>query len=328
MINKDYQHLYGPVPSRRLGSSLGVDIIPPKICTYDCIYCQLSRTTQKTLERKEYVPVDRVLAELERKLAEKQKPAYISLAGSGEPTLNSGIGPLIRGIKNMTEIPVTVLTNGSILWMDEVRKDLMEADIVLPSLDAGGPHEFEFVNRPCKGISYQKMVEGLIEFTRDFPGRVWLEVLLVGGLTDKVSKVKEIAAQAKRINPDIIQLNTVCRPPVEQIALALAPEKMVEMSGFFSGEVEIISSASLRDYPDQELRDARDMEILDLISRRPCTADDVASGLGIHITEAIKHLKALDTRNRIVPEETGGLHFYRLADSAEERTVSEKDEDK
>jgi wyosine [tRNA(Phe)-imidazoG37] synthetase (radical SAM superfamily) len=328
MSNPGYQHLYGPVPSRRLGSSLGVDIIPPKICSYDCIYCQLGRTTTKTIKREQYVPVDDVLNEVERKLTEKQKPHYISLAGSGEPTLNSGIGTLIKGIKSLTDIPVTVLTNGSLLWMDEVKADLMDADIVLPSLDAGDAPQLRKVNRPHIEVPYMKMVDGIVDFTREFSGEVWLEVVLIGGVTDTEPEVLKIVAQAERISPKRIQLNTVCRPPAELFALAVPQESMIQMKNLFPGEVDIISSAEAGDPSSVVLLEAREEDILDLISRRPCTASDVANGLGIHLAESIKHLQALIVSGKAVIEITGGRSFYRLDDRNKNVSPSGKDQRK
>jgi len=177
MTSRDSKYVYGPVASRRLGRSLGVDLVPFKTCTYDCVYCQLGRTTHRTIQRGEYVPVDAVLAGLKAKLALGPKPDYISLAGSGEPTLHARIGDLIAGIKLMTRIPIAVLTNGSLLWVPEVQDALMEADLVLPSLDAGDEPMFQRVNRPHPEILFEGMVDGLAAFTARFRKLVWLEVL-------------------------------------------------------------------------------------------------------------------------------------------------------
>jgi wyosine [tRNA(Phe)-imidazoG37] synthetase (radical SAM superfamily) len=212
MTANPFKYIYGPVPSRRLGRSLGIDLVPFKTCTYDCIYCQLGRTTNKTMERRSYVPIEDIIGELKIKLATGEHPHYITIAGSGEPTLHSEIGELIVRIKAMTKIPVTVLTNGSLLFMPEVRAALMQADLVIPSLDAGDETMFRYVNRPHPEISFDRMVNGLIDFTRDFPGDVWLEVLLLFGITGMADETRKIAAYAERIGPQRVQLNTVCRP--------------------------------------------------------------------------------------------------------------------
>ena len=310
MKTSGFQHVYGPVPSRRLGRSLGVDLVPYKICTYDCIYCQLGRTTNKTMEREEYVAVEEVLAELERKLAAEDIPDYISLAGSGEPTLNSGIGDLIRKIKELADIPVAVLTNGSLLWMSEVQEALMAADLVLPSLDAGDEPLFRYVNRPHERITFEPMVEGLAEFTTRFPGEVWLEVLLLADVTGIPSEVKKIAALVKRIAPACVQLNTVSRPPAEESASPLSTEQMLAMRGLFPGRVDIISESRQTGPHTPALSNARDEDILALLSRRPCTCEDVAGGLGIHVTEAVKHLEPLIAAGKVTTLVTGGRNFF------------------
>jgi len=304
------RHVYGPVPSRRLGRSLGIDLVPFKTCTYDCVYCQLGQTTNKTLERKEYVPVTEVLAELEGKLAGKDIPDYIGLAGSGEPTLNSGIGDLIGKIKGLTDIPVAVLTNGALLWMSEVQDALMAADLVLPSLDAGDEHLFQYVNRPHEDISFERMVDGIATFTKRFRGEVWLEVFLLAGVTGIPSEAKKIAALAKRIGPARIQLNTVCRPPAENFAFPLSADQMLALKDFFPGPVDIISGGGRNGSRAPALSNAWDEDILALLSRRPCTSEDVASGLGVHVMEALKHLDGLIAAGKVNTVITGGRNFY------------------
>jgi len=313
MKESGFRYVYGPVPSRRLGRSLGIDLVPFKTCTYDCIYCQLGRTTNKTLERKEYVATKEVLAELGRKLAEEDIPDYISLAGSGEPTLNSGIGGLIGKIKDLTDIPVAVLTNGSLLWMSEVQEDLMAADLVLPSLDAGDGRLFGYVNRPHGDISFERMVDGLAAFTKRFPGEVWLEVLLLAGVTGVPSEVKKIAALVERIEPARIQLNTVSRPPAEDFAFPLSLDQMLTLKDFFPRGAEIISPGERSGAQVSAFFEAREADILALLRRRPCTSADVASGLNLHVNEAIKSLEALIKAGKVTTTLAGGCHFYALA---------------
>lgn len=308
------RYVYGPVPSRRLGRSLGVDLVPFKVCTYDCIYCQLGRTTNRTLERAEYVPAEDVLAELDRNLERGGVPDYITLAGSGEPTLHSGIGRVIERIRERTKVPVAVLTNGSLLWMKEVQDDLMAADLVLPSLDAGDERLFRTVNRPHEGISFECMVDGMAEFTRRFPKEVWLEVLLLAGMTGMPSEVKKIAALASLIGPARIQLNTAVRPPVEDFALSVPPDEMQALKGFFPEPVDIICdhAESRRVVP---LPPVREEDILALLRRRPCTAEDIAAGLGIHVAEALKRLDGLTAAGTVCWVVSDGRNVYAKADS-------------
>jgi wyosine [tRNA(Phe)-imidazoG37] synthetase (radical SAM superfamily) len=310
MNNLGYKHLYGPVLSRRLGRSLGIDLVPFKTCTYDCIYCQLGRTTDRTLERKEYVPVDAVLDELGRKLAAGDSPNYISLAGSGEPTLHDGLDRLISGIKSMTRIPVAIITNGSLLGDRRVIEALMSADLVIPSLDAGDAGMFERINRPHPGIDFDRMVQGLMDFRQKYRGRIWLEVMLLDGLNDCESEVRKIAELAGRIEPDKVQLNTAVRPPAEVAARPVPFYRMQELARLFSGPVEIIASKPGTSAEAESKAGNQEEMILAMLKRRPCTAEDVAQGLGIHRLEALKELETLVKVGTALKVETGGRCFY------------------
>jgi len=286
------------------------------------VYCQLGRTTNKTLERRRYFAIDDVLAELEWRLAEEDIPDYITLAGSGEPTLNSGIGDLIDKIKGLTYIPVAVLTNGSLLWMKDVQDELMRADLVLPSLDAGDEHLFRYVNRPCRDISFEQMVDGLAAFTKRFSGEVWLEVLLLAGVTGMPPEAMKIAAFASRIGASRVQLNTASRPPAEDFAFPLSIGEMLALKDFFPGRVDIISEHEPDDTHVPAFLQAGDVDILALLGRRPCTPADVASGLGIHVMEAFKHLDALLNAGKVTTVLVGGRTFYTVArwkDASEEK---------
>lgn len=312
MDAKCLKHIYGPVPSRRLGRSLGIDLVPFKTCTYDCIYCHLGRTTDRTLDRKEYVATDAILSELEQRLAVSPAFDYISLAGSGEPTLNSGIGELIQKIKSMTNIPLAVLTNGSLLWMNDIQEGLMQADLIIPSLDAGDKDIFRYVNRPHKDISFEQMVDGLIGFTNRYKGDVWLEVLLLAGVTSIPDEVQKIASIAKSARLNRIQLNTVVRPPSEPYAKPLAAIQMLALKEFLPGRVDIISDTRQEDWSRCPDSDATRNEILSLISRRPCTSTDIACSLGLNTSEAIKHLDALKMAGEIAAIRMSERVFYAI----------------
>ena len=277
-------YVFGPVPSRRLGRSLGVDPVPFKTCTYDCIYCQLGRTTCKTVERKEWVPLEDVLGQLREHLA--SEPDYVTLSGSGEPTLYSRLGELVDGIRRLTAKPIAVLTDAALLGEREVLEALREVDLVVPSLDAGDERLFRLVNRPHPAVEFDAMVEGLIRFREGYPGKLWLEVLLVGGITGTVSEVEKIAAIAAGIRPDRIQLNTVTRPPCESFALPVPRASLERLARLFGerGEV-IVERAGPGSAPESE---PRLPELLGLLARRPCTVQDMAAGLGMHPVEAAK----------------------------------------
>lgn len=292
-------YIFGPVPSRRLGRSLGIDLVPFKTCTYDCIYCQLGKTTDITSERKEWFPLEDIVSELKEKL--DTQPDYITLGGSGEPTLYSRIGELIDRIRSITNVPIAVLTNGSLLWQDKVRKQLIDADLVIPSLDAGDKKMFQAVNRPIPNITFEQMLEGLIIFKSEFGGKYWLEVLLLAEYTGTVAKVRKLADCVSKINPDRVQLNTVTRPPTEEYAISVTKHQLKEFAKLFEPPAEII--ADFRGIHQQVDFLSTKEDIIKMLQRRPCTMNDIANGLGIHRNEAIKHIEKL-LENGLLEQDT------------------------
>ncbi len=305
------RYTYGPVPSRRLGRSLGVDLVPFKVCCYDCIYCQLGRTTNKTVERREYNPADEVIAELEERCAEGLKTDYITISGSGEPTLNSEIGRVIEAIKKTTSIPVVALTNSALLGNSRVRRDLLKADIVLPSLDAGTADVFERINRPCPSIDFEKMVTGIVQFRNEFRGQVWLEVFLINNINTDEDQLRTLKRCIDRIRPDKIQLNTVARPPAEQFAERVPDKRLREIAAFFGDSAEVISPFERAEEPSSVA--SGKSEVLALVSRRQCSLKDIASGLGIHRNEAVKYVTRLLADGLIVQETLDGEAYYVVA---------------
>jgi wyosine [tRNA(Phe)-imidazoG37] synthetase (radical SAM superfamily) len=273
----------------------------------------LGKTTEKTRLRQEYVATGLVLEELCEKLTWKEKIDFITLAGSGEPTLNSGIGNLIHEIKKMTNIPVAVLTNGSLLWIPDVQDTLMEADVVLPSLDAGDAMLFEYVNRPCEDLVFEQVIDGIADFTKSFPGEVWLEVLLLAGVTGVQAEVNKIAELAKRIGPARTHLNTVCRPPSEDFAFVLTGDQLSPLRNSFGGRVEVIMEEYAREVAVDRAAKTRVGDILALLSRRPCTSSEVASGLGIHATEVMKYMEHLTDTGKLRRMPSAGRYFYALS---------------
>jgi len=281
-------YVFGPVASRRLGRSLGVDLVPLKTCTYDCIYCQLGRTTDRTICRKPYIPGKAVIRQLEEKLSSlSEMPDYITFSGSGEPTLNSEIGWVIGQINGLTKIPIAVLTNGSLLHLESVRRVLREADLVIPSLDAGNARLFQMINRPHTSLNFSQVLQGMEAFRRDFGGAIWLEIMVCGGMNDGKKEIRQIRDLIRRIGPDRVQLNTVYRPPAEDFALPLAFERLEEIRQEFGDQAEIIPESDLpfgkKTVPYKE-------EILMLLRRRPCTAEDLSQALGYKLEEVLKTL--------------------------------------
>jgi wyosine [tRNA(Phe)-imidazoG37] synthetase (radical SAM superfamily) len=312
------QLVYGPVPSRRLGRSLGVDLIPLKTCTYDCVYCQLGRTTNKTVRRGRWVDPDAVVAQVRDRLT--SKPDVIALAGSGEPTLHAGIGAVIDGIKAITDVPVAVITNGSLLGRPAVRRDLAAADIVLPSLDAPSEELYRRVNRPHASLHLDDLVDGLVSFRAAYGGQIWLEVMLLAGMTSPLPQVRRLAELAARIAPDRIQLNTAVRPPAESFAAPVDGAALDECAALFTPRAEVIA-----DLPVSAGNGvAAEADVLELVSRRPCTVADIASGLGIHHGEALKAATALVNQGVAELHTHEGRSFYLAAPAAGQKREWEK----
>ncbi len=314
---KKFNYLYGPVPSRRLGRSLGIDLVPHKICTYDCIYCQIGKTTQKTLDRREYVPVKKILEEVERFLKEENSSIdYLSLSGSGEPTLHSKIRLAIEGLKRITSIPVAVITNGSLLYLKEVQKDLLDADVLLPSLDAVSSEVFARINRPDEGFSVEKMIEGLIQFRKIYKGQIWLEILFCRGVNDSQSELTLMKETINRIQPDKIHLNTVVRPPSEKWVLPLDEIEMERIRDVFGEKAEIISEFS-RHPPLISDRDIKE-EILKVLRRRPLSLSDLSKGMGIPQNELDEYIEPLTQEGKIRPRIFGESVYYEIGENQRE----------
>ncbi|MBF0377141.1 MAG: radical SAM protein [Desulfamplus sp.] len=208
-----YKYLFGPVQSRRLGVSLGVDLVTRKICSLDCVYCECGSTTELTLERKEYVPYNKVIEELRHYLLNHPAPNYITFSGSGEPTLNSRIGDVIEYIKSSTpQISVAVLTNGTLLGDKAVRNGLLKADLVVPSLDAASLKSFKNINHPHNSIDLVSYIQGIVDFRDIYKGKLALEILILPNFNDSTEDIKLLKDACYKINPDVIQLNTLDRP--------------------------------------------------------------------------------------------------------------------
>lgn len=314
-----YKYLFGPVLSRRLGRSLGVDLVPFKTCTYDCIYCEQGRTTNHTMERREYVRTEDVLEEVGDFLSFHPAPDFVTLSGAGEPTLHAGLAQLIQGIKSLTRIPLAVITNGSLLWDGKVRDALHDADIVLPSLDAGSAELFRYIDRPVPGISFEQMVTGLIAFRMSFQNEIWLEVLLLSGITSGESEVREIAEWARRIRPDRIQLNTVARPPAESFALPTTPEQLERLAELFDPRAMVIAEPPAFGMQLGASPDA--VRVLELLERRPCPPAEIAAALELRPVEVSKLIERLLAEHRVIEKSLGTSRFYTTVHDISQETT-------
>lgn len=308
-----YKHLFGPVPSRRLGMSLGVDLIPHKICSLNCIYCECGATTKLTTERKEYVPVEEVFGELTHFFDQNPDPDYITFSGAGEPVLHAGIGKVIRFIKKLRPaVPVAILTNGTLFNDPLVRNELKEADLVMPSLDAATEQAFRKINRPPGATTVENYVSGLIDFGKEFPGQIWLEILILPGYNDDPENLAALRNVLKQIRTDKIQLNTLDRPGAVK-GLKPASWEFLEkiIAQWDLNNVEIIAPPEVR-RSAASYRTDLESTILELVSRRPCTLADLEKVLGLHVNEINKYLGVLEETGEIETTQMERGIFYQL----------------
>lgn len=308
-----YKYLFGPVPSRRLGMSLGVDLVPHKVCSLNCVYCECGRTTKLTMERKEYVPYDKVIGELEHFMDNNPAPDYITFSGSGEPTLNSRIGDVVEFIKrNYPEISLALLTNGTLLNNKEVRKEILKTDVVLPSLDAASDIAFQKINRPFHSLDLPDYINGLVQFRNEYSGKIWLEVLIVPGFNDNRENLKLLKEAFLKIKPESIQLNTLDRPGVIDGLKPMGRQDLQEIANYWElGNVGIIAAAPERK-DVKSYRSDTESAILETIFRRPCTLDDLVKILGMHINEINKYLDVLESEDKIEPVRQERGVFYQV----------------
>ena len=237
------KYIYGPVKSRRLGNSLGITTVPYKVCNFDCVYCQLKKTTEKTAKRKNYVDEKEIAEELAAFLKNKPGPLkidYITFSGSGEPTLHKSIGGLIRTVKKMTSIPVVLITNSSTLVEPKIFKDFLSLDLIIPSLDAVTQDVFEKIDRPVNGIRIEDIIRGLVKFRREFKGRMWLEIMLVKGLNDSPDYLAKMKKVTDLIKPDRIQLNSPVRPPSENWVKPVSRSALKKAREIFGGHCDVV----------------------------------------------------------------------------------------
>jgi wyosine [tRNA(Phe)-imidazoG37] synthetase (radical SAM superfamily) len=298
-MEKKYAHLFGPVPSRRFGQSLGVDLTPYKTCSLDCIFCQLGPTVNKTTHRKAYVHVDDVKDELEAWLHTDGKADYITLSGSGEPTLHSQFGEVIEFIREKSTIPAVLLTNGTLLHLPEVRQSAFAANVVKISLSVWDHASYEQVNRPHARLRFEQLIEGQRAFRAQFKGQLWMEIFLIRGINSRPDQVRKIAAFAERIAPDRIHLNTAVRPPAENYVTALSLKAMSALVPLFQSRTEVVAEFTAEHSKDGQANEAT---ILAMLQRRPCTATQIAAGYNLHPNTVSKCLGKLMQAHRIRAE--------------------------
>ena len=293
--------LFGPVLSRRLGLSMGVDLLRYKTCNLDCVYCELGKTGCLAEGRDRFVPPEMVLREI--KSRKEEDFDHLTFAGSGEPTLSRDLGDIMRRSKEIEDVPVAVITNSTLLTNPQVRSEVATADVVLPSLDAATQATFEKINRPAKNLRIDQIIEGLKAFRSEFSGEIWLEVMLVKDVND--IDVEQISRAVESIDPDRVQLNTVVRPPSEPVQPLDESEMMGVLRAFNNAEI----------IPDWDWRVPERMEakLLEILSDRPCTIDEIGQMASLDKSAAVKYAIILERDGKIERRLIKGKYHFKAS---------------
>lgn len=308
---------FGPVPSRRLGRSLGIDLVPLKTCTYSCIYCQLGPTLRTTVRRRSYLGMAKVLHAIQEALERAPGVDYLTFSGSGEPTLHKDLGAILRAIKQTFALPVAVLTNGALLYRADMRRELREADVVLPSLDAWTDEMFQRINRPHPTLRLRAVLDGMEAFRKVMRGEIWLEVLFVRGVNDAKEDLPGLVHWVRRIKPDRVQINTVVRPPAEPWVHRVEWGKLEEIRSTLGTGAEIV--APFRGKVERSLRQGLDERILEMVLRRPVAPEDLVDTLGIGLGEARAVLDEMAAHYGWVKETYEAKTYFRIPTYGKDR---------
>lgn len=310
------KNVFGPVPSRRLGQSLGIDTIPLKTCNWNCVYCQLGRTMPLTNVRREYASAKKILLDVEQALVSHSNDDidWVTFVGSGEPTLHNRLGWLIRQIQLLTDKPIAVITNGSLLYLPEVQKELAAADAIMPTLDAGTAALYKKINRPHPQITFERLVTGLIAFREQYEGKLWVEVMLVRGLNDSIQALADIAKILQRIKPDAVHLNLPTRPPAEIWVQPPDGEGLMRAISILGNVAEVVHPAegefNLNRY--ENVVDA----IIGIITRHPMRQEELERTLHRWSAKQVNETLAnLENSGRAQIVERLGARFWSAASS-------------
>lgn len=308
-----FKYIFGPVPSRRLGMSLGVDLVPRKVCSLDCVYCEVGITTKLTTERMEYVPFKKVVQEISEYMDNNPDPDFITFSGYGEPMLNSRIGDVLKFIKEKyPRMKVAILTNGTLLSDKNARAEIMQADVVLPSIDAATDKVFKKLNRPEKHLKVEKHIQGLVDFRKEFKGEMWLEVFILPGYNDRNEEICALKKAIQEIQPTMVQLNTLDRPGAIEGLHPATKEQLEDIRNKLDFDNTVIVAAAHTRKETNAYRDDKESAILETISRRPCTIQDLRNIMGLHINEINKYLDVLEEEGKVTTDFGERGLFYRI----------------
>ncbi len=307
--------IFGPIPSRRLGISLGVDLVPYKTCSMDCIYCECGKTTNLTTERKEYFPTALAIQQIDEALKKHPRIDYITFSGTGEPTLHSHIGEIIAHIeKNYPEVKLCLLTNSFCLTDPAIAKELAPVELIVPSLDGSNEEEFQKMNRPAPGLTIEKIAQGIAGFRKISNAQMWLELFIAEGINDSLESAERFRRMVEMIRPDKVQLNTLDRPGTEHDVGIPSTEKLHAMAEIIgkAAPVELIGGRAVRkSEPEQLSAEEYNQKIIATVASRPCTAKDLALTLGFNEANLEAHLRRMEKAGLIASESGPRGTYYR-----------------
>ena len=304
-----YKYIFGPVPSRRLGLSLGIDLMPHKTCTLNCVYCECGRTINLTLKCKEYIQAELLQEELKDFLSHNPKLNFITFSGAGEPTLHIGIKEIINFIKkDYPEYKIALLTNGTLFFQPDIRKRITGVDIIIASLDAASEENFKKINRPHPGLKLSRIIDGLVSLRKEFAKQLWMEVFLVPGINNNRDELNRIKKTLSLIYPAKIQLNTLDRPGAESWVKPASQKDLLDATSYLN-EAEVIKNLDSRPN-DSVLNKDNYKYLLSIIKRRPCTAEDISKISDSNLEEIYRHLDILIEKGLIIKKNMPRGVFY------------------
>lgn len=306
------KYIFGPVPSRRLGRSLGISPIPPKTCNFSCVYCQLGRTTNFTNTREMFYPPEEIVQEVKEALKQNKEIDFITIVGDGEPTLYAGLGELIRGIKQITDIQVAVITNGALLHRKDVRNDLLKADVILPTLDAPNSQLFKIINRPRKEVVFNQIIEGMRMFKEEYTNQLWLEVMIVKDKNDSPEILKQIKELIDHIGFNKVFINVPIRPPAEDWVEIPSFERLQIAKNILEAEDISFYEEVLIENLDEKLDP--EQRIIEITQRHPLRDNQVYSLFPeLEKEETRKILKKMEKKGILKPVIYNKIKFWQIS---------------
>lgn len=295
-MKKSYKYIFGPVPSRRLGKSLGISPIPEKTCNYSCVYCQIGRTTHFTNTREDFFPKDEILEEIKDAIG-KLDFDYITFVGEGEPTLSKSLGWLITETKKLTDKPIAIITNGALLYDPQVRKELLAADVILPTLDATTQELFKKINRPKRELDIEKIIKGFQDFREKYTGEIWMEVMIVAGLNDSEENIVAIKEVLDRIKCERVYVNVPIRPPAEKWVKIPTKERVIKICKILNAQ-NIDSYEKTEGFHIDKEKNLKE-QILQTTLRHPLRESQILSMIDLPKEEIMQLLHEMETNGVI-----------------------------